>query len=118
MFCSILPGGTAISVKTLSLSLRSAIQLLALASTGIVAGCARQPPPVPGDAPSLLSGFVHGFVALPSLLASLLMEVRVYAFPNSGFWYDFGFCVGFTLGIVLLALPIIPFIGGFLTRKN
>ena len=105
-------------VKTFGLSLGSAMRLSALASTWVMASCAKQPPPVEGDAPSLLSGFMHGFIALPSLLASLLMEVRVYAFPNSGFWYDLGFCAGFILGIALIALPIIPFIGGFLTRRN
>jgi hypothetical protein len=71
------------------------------------------------DAPSFLAGVTHGFIALPALFASLLTEVRVYAFPNSGFSYDFGFCSGFIVGIATIALPIIPYIGGFLlTRKN
>ncbi len=69
-------------------------------------------------APGLWSGFVHGLVALPALLVSLVLEVRIYAFPNSGFWYDLGFCGGFGLGMALLALPIIPLIGGLLTRRN
>lgn len=84
----------------------------------VLAGCAIQPPPAADDAPGLLSGFLHGLIALPALLASLVLEVRIYAFPNSGFWYDLGFCGGFGLGMALLALPIIPFVGGFLTRRN
>lgn len=97
---------------------RSAMQLFVAGATGILAGCATQPSPVTDDAPSLLSGFMHGLIVLPALLASLVLEVRIYAFPNSGFLYDLGFCVGFALGMGLVALPIIPFIGGFLTRKN
>lgn len=105
-------------VKVSNLPLRPAMRLFALGSAWILAGCARQPPPVGDGAPGLLSGFLHGLIALPALLASLLLEVRIYAFPNSGFWYDLGFCAGFGVGIGLMALPIIPFIGGYLTRKN
>jgi hypothetical protein len=99
-------------------NLRSAMRLSGTALALALAGCATQPPPAMDGAPGLLSGFVHGLVAIPALLASLALEVRVYAFPNSGFWYDLGFCGGFGLGMALLALPIIPFIGGYLTRRN
>jgi hypothetical protein len=61
---------------------------------------------------------MHGLIALPALLASVVLEVRIYAFPNSGFLYDLGFCAGFALGIGLMAIPVIPLIGGYLTRKN
>ena len=105
-------------VKTSSLSPRPAIRGLALALSWTMASCARQPPAGVEDAPGMLSGFLHGLIALPALVGSLLLEIRVYAFPNSGFWYDLGFCVGFFLGIGVLLLPVIPFIGGFLTRRN
>lgn len=72
----------------------------------------------PDNAPGILLGFLHGLIALPALVGSLLLEIRIYAFPNSGFLYDLGFCVGFFLGIGLMLIPIIPFIGGFLTRRN
>lgn len=99
-------------------SLRFAVRLSVTVLAFALAGCATQPTAVMDGAPGLLSGFVHGLIAIPALLASLVLEVRVYAFPNSGFWYDLGFCGGFGLGMALLALPIIPFIGGYLTRRN
>ena len=39
-------------------------------------------------------GFVHGFISLSSLIGSIFWDIRVYAFPNSGGWYDFGFVLG------------------------
>lgn len=97
--------------------LRSAVHLFPAGLALVLTGCATQPH-VSDGAPGLLSGFMHGLIALPALLASLVLDVRIYAFPNSGFWYDLGFCGGFGLGMALLALPIIPFVGGFLTRRN
>jgi len=29
-----------------------------------------------------------------SLIGSIFTDVRIYAFPNSGGWYDFGFFLG------------------------
>jgi hypothetical protein len=29
-----------------------------------------------------------------SLIASLFVDVRIYAYPNSGWWYDLGFILG------------------------
>lgn len=84
----------------------------------ILVGCATQPSLGTAEAPGFLSGFLHGLIAFPALVASLVLEVRVYAFPNSGFWYELGFCGGFGLGMMLLALSVIPFIGGYLTKGN
>jgi len=39
-------------------------------------------------------GFAHGFVALFSFIGSWFTDVRIYAFPNSGGWYDFGYLLG------------------------
>jgi len=36
--------------------------------------------------PGFFSGLLHGFLVLFSLVASLFTDVRIYAFPNSGFW--------------------------------
>lgn len=48
---------------------------------------------VPG-APGFFSRLLHGFLVLVSLVGSILADVRVHAFPNSGFWYDLGFVLG------------------------
>jgi hypothetical protein len=34
------------------------------------------------------------FLAPFALIGGLLLEVRIYAFPNSGWWYDLGFMLG------------------------
>jgi hypothetical protein len=68
--------------------------LLAVALAALVPGCAHQPPPLPIDSPGFFSGLLHGFLVLFSLVASVFGDVRIYAFPNSGFWYDLGFFLG------------------------
>jgi hypothetical protein len=60
----------------------------------VVAGCASQPAPSqvsPGFAIGFLNGLVAPFAFIGSLFSN---EVRIYAFPNSGVWYDFGFLLG------------------------
>jgi hypothetical protein len=37
---------------------------------------------------------VHGFTILFSLIGSTFTDYRIYAFPNSGGWYDFGYFLG------------------------
>jgi hypothetical protein len=59
--------------------------------------CAHQPPPDAYDPPGFWSGLLHGFIILFSLIGSLFTDVRIYAFPNSGGWYDFGFLLGAAL---------------------
>ena len=39
-------------------------------------------------------GLLHGFLVLFSLIGSIFTDVRIYAFPNSGGWYDLGFVLG------------------------
>jgi len=84
----------------------------------VLGGCATQSGIGANDVPGFFSGILHGLITLPALLGSLVLDVRIYAFPNSGFWYELGFCGGFVFGIGLIAVPVIPFIGGFLTRRN
>jgi len=62
----------------------------------LIASCASQPAPVVSDPPGFLSGLLHGFLMLFSLIGSIFTDVRIYAFPNSGGWYDFGFFLGAT----------------------
>jgi hypothetical protein len=65
-------------------------------ATLLVACTATQPPvgPTPG-APSFLLGFWHGFIAPIAFVVSIFSDtVRIYAFPNAGVWYDFGYMLG------------------------
>jgi len=57
-------------------------------------GCATQsfePNPNP---PGFWSGLLHGFIMLFSFIGSLFTDHAIYAFPNSGGWYNFGFLLG------------------------
>jgi hypothetical protein len=46
-------------------------------------------------APGFLLGLWHGFIFPIAWLLSLFMpEVAVYAVPNDGGWYDFGYFLG------------------------
>lgn len=62
----------------------------------VLAACAaHQPRPLPfGDAPGFWDGIWHGLVAPLALVAHVFTDVRIYAFPNSGGWYDLGFLIG------------------------
>jgi hypothetical protein len=88
-----------------------------LAALMIVAGCATQPPGSAGD-PAFLLGLFHGFTAIAALIGSLFFRIRIYAFPNGGFWYDAGFVTGFGASVLLLVLVSIARIGGFVTREG
>jgi hypothetical protein len=95
---------------------RTAWALITTASLSLAA-CASQPEPH-GDGAGFLLGLFHGLTALIALLASLFMPVRLYAFPNLGFWYDAGFSLGFSASITLLIVVSIARIGGFITRGH
>jgi hypothetical protein len=69
-------------------------RLLPILGCLALVGCAHQPPPSGLEAPGFWLGLLHGFLILFSLIGSLFTDVRIYAFPNSGGWYDFGFCLG------------------------
>jgi hypothetical protein len=60
----------------------------------VIAGCATQPKPMDAGLPGFFSGLLHGFLILFSFIGSLFMDVRIYNFPNSGVWYDFGYVIG------------------------
>ncbi|MGH7638862.1 MAG: hypothetical protein ACREOK_14535 [Gemmatimonadaceae bacterium] len=48
-----------------------------------------------GRQPGFLYGLWHGFIAPIGFIVSLFSEkVRIYAVPNAGRWYDFGFMIG------------------------
>jgi hypothetical protein len=60
----------------------------------LLAGCAHQPSPAAYDPPGIFSGLFHGLVAPIALFGSVILDIRIYAFPNSGGWYDLGFMLG------------------------
>jgi hypothetical protein len=40
-------------------------------------------------------GLWHGFIAPIAFIISLFPnDMRIYAYPNAGLWYDFGFMLG------------------------
>ncbi len=69
---------------------------LALAALVLLAGCAHQvQSAVAPSAPGFLLGVWHGFIFPVAWALSLFMpEVAIYAVPNNGGWYDFGYFVG------------------------
>jgi hypothetical protein len=73
---------------------RGRLACLLVASAVLSAGCAHQPAPGADNAPGFLLGFLHGFVIMFSFVGSLFTDIRIYAFPNSGGWYDLGFLLG------------------------
>ena len=66
-----------------------------LALCVLLASCATQPWSGGHDAPGFWMGLVHGFIAPVDLVWHLIdPRVRMYAYPNSGGWYDLGFFLG------------------------
>ncbi len=63
----------------------------------LLAGCAasQNAAAVAPQAPGFLLGLWHGFIFPIAWIVSLFMpDVSVYAVPNNGGWYDFGYFVG------------------------
>jgi hypothetical protein len=64
----------------------------------LLAGCAHQPSVgiTGSDMPGFWYGLLHGFIAPVSLIGSFFdPSIRAYALPNTGWWYDLGFILGF-----------------------
>jgi len=56
---------------------------------------AQNPAAVNGDAPGFLLGVWHGFIFPIAWIVSLFVhDVSVYAVPNNGGWYNFGYFIG------------------------
>jgi len=72
-----------------------------LALALILSGCASQIDAgvsVEASAPGFWWGLWHGFVFPFAWIGSLFdPDIAVYAVPNSGGWYDFGFFLGVTV---------------------
>ncbi len=73
---------------------RTTLAVMAILSLAALGACASQPAGTAGT-PAFWSGLLHGIVAPIAFIVSLFNEdVRMYAFPNAGRWYDFGFLLG------------------------
>lgn len=70
-------------------------------ATLLLSACAAQAPEAvqhTGDVPGFWWGLWHGFVFPWAFIGSLFVDdIAVYAVPNRGGWYDFGFFVGVTV---------------------
>jgi hypothetical protein len=63
----------------------------------LLAACAatRSPDVVQPAAPGFLLGLWHGFIFPVAFIVSLFSDkVAIYAVPNNGHWYDFGYFLG------------------------
>lgn len=62
----------------------------------LLASCARQAPvAIESDAPGFFAGLWHGWIILFSFVGSLFSDdIAIYAVPNNGGWYNFGFALG------------------------
>lgn len=60
----------------------------------VFTGCATQTTCDVDNLPGFFSGLLHGFILLFSFIASLFTDYEIYAFPNSGGWYNFGYLLG------------------------
>ena len=69
----------------------------ALPSCLLATGCAatQAPGAVAAGAPGLLLGLWHGFIFPVAWVVSLFApNIAIYAVPNNGGWYDFGYFFG------------------------
>jgi hypothetical protein len=62
----------------------------------LLTACAATQSPVSPDGAvaGFWLGLWHGFIAPITFIISLFSGIRIYAFPNAGLWYDFGFMLG------------------------
>jgi hypothetical protein len=82
-------------------SMRIARTVLIAGALLMLAACARQMPEgvshVPGT-PGFWWGLWHGFVFPFAWIGSLFNpQIAIYAVPNQGGWYDFGYFLGVTV---------------------
>ncbi|MEO8175467.1 MAG: hypothetical protein ABI626_02260 [Sphingomicrobium sp.] len=71
--------------------------LVLAAALALLAACAatQAPDAVAATAPGFLYGLWHGFIFPVAWVVSLFTDkVAIYAVPNSGGWYDFGYFLG------------------------
>jgi hypothetical protein len=71
---------------------------LLVAALLCLSACAHQPSPLPfGHPPGFFHALWHGLIAPIAFVGSLFTNARIYAFPNTGVWYDLGFLIGISV---------------------
>jgi hypothetical protein len=73
---------------------QAALLLVCLAVSLVCVDCAHQVVSGTTGAAGFWKGILHGIIAPVSFIASLFSDCRIYAVPNAGRWYDFGFMLG------------------------
>ena len=73
------------------------VLLLVLIAAFIFTSCTTQSMENIGNPPGFIKGVFHGFILMFSFVASLFTDYEIYAFPNSGGWYNFGYLLGVML---------------------
>lgn len=68
--------------------------VLVLAAAFYLTGCATHSIGQIGNPPGFLKGLFHGFILLFSFVGSLFTDYEIYAYPNAGGWYNFGYLLG------------------------
>ena len=71
------------------------VVILAAALTLTACAATQQADAVAPTAPGFLLGLWHGFIFPVAWAVSLIVpKIAVYAVPNNGGWYDFGYFLG------------------------
>ncbi len=71
--------------------------ILLLATVFFFTACATQSADQILNPPGFLKGLLHGFILLFSFIGSLFSDYQIYAYPNAGGWYNFGYLIGVML---------------------
>lgn len=71
------------------------LPLMAVGIMCLLAACATQGTAPEPSVPGFWMGLIHGAIAPFALIGHIFdHSIRIYAVPNSGGWYDFGFLLG------------------------
>lgn len=69
--------------------------MLAVGLALILSACAHQTTKYVADPPGFWFGIWNGLTMVFAIVGHLMDDsIRIYAFPNSGGWYDFGYAIG------------------------
>lgn len=60
----------------------------------LLSACAYIPPMQAPGLPGFWAGLFHGLISPFTVILAIFTDVQMYASPNRGNWYDFGFLLG------------------------